>query len=173
MRESLYRRINPKPLDLKTLQYFVDGARRHEALQELLGVDSEAPVTKHGVVGHIDMLDEGTLDFIPVEIKSTRARENIPDHYYTQLSYYCILLGVRHGRLVIQRIMSKEDPWEFYDIEWTQEEIGEIEEELKYKADLFQKALSSKDPSVLPKVHENMNWKCKSCKYKEECDTLA
>jgi len=172
MRESYFRKVNPQPHDLKTLQYFVDGARRHEALQELLGVDSEVEVSKYGVVGHIDMVDDDLFQFIPIEIKTTRAKKEIPEHYFTQLGYYCVLLGVRRGRLIIQRIMNKEEPWEFYDVEWTEKEIKELEEELKYKATLFQKALKTRNPKLLPKIHEAMKWKCRSCKYVSLCEKI-
>jgi len=68
--------------------------------------------------------------------------------------------------------MNNEEPWEFYDVEWSEDEIKELEEELKYKARLFREALEKKDPSILPRVHENMRWKCRSCKYREKCEKL-
>ena len=169
LREAYWKKKDPQPQTVKTLSFFVDGARRHEALQELLNVDSEVEVEKHGVVGHVDMLEEALFNFIPVEVKTTRAQNNLPEHYFKQLGFYAVLLGVKCGCLVVQRVVHKEDPWEFYLVEWTREEIADLEDEMKYKSDLLQKSLENEIPETLPKVEQAMSWKCSYCLYKERC----
>ena len=147
----------------------MDGARRHEAVQELLDVDSEVKLEKYGVVGHVDMLEEDLFNFIPVEVKTTRARNSLPEHYFKQLGFYAVLLGVKCGCLVVQRVIHAEDPWEFYLVDWTHEEIADLEDEMKHKSNLLRNALKDETPKTLPKVEQSMNWKCRYCLYKERC----
>jgi len=164
LREAYYRKIEPVDPTLKQLGFFVDGARRHRVLQELLDVESEVKVERYGVVGHIDVLLDG-----PIEIKTTRARNALPDHYFRQLAYYAVMMNVKHGYLVIQRINAAEDPWEFYRVEWSEEEIKEFDSELKRRADQLRAALNFHDPSMLPEIEDAMRWKCRSCLYRERC----
>jgi len=163
--QSFYRKTNPKPHNIRTLQFFVDGARRHEALQELLGIESEVYVKKFGVVGSIDIL----LEF-PVEIKTTRAQKNLPPHYFKQLGFYAVLCGVKEGYLIVQRINCKNNvPWEFYHIQWDNREIEDLERELRDKANLFANALKLNNANSLPKLDSSMQWKCRYCLYTKEC----
>jgi len=164
LREAYYRKTEPVEPTLKQLGFFVDGARRHMVLQDLLGLKSEVEVEKYGVIGHIDIM----LD-APVEIKTTRAKNDLPDHYFLQLGFYAVMTNARHGYLVIQRLNAAEDPWEFYRVEWTEQEIREIEKELKRRADLLRKALKNRDPSILPRIDDEMRWKCRNCLYRERC----
>jgi len=163
LREAYFRKVEPAEPSLKQLGFFVDGARRHRVLQELLGVESEVEVEKYGVVGHVDIL----LD-APVEIKTTRARNALPDHYFRQLGYYAVMLDVPRGYLVIQRL-NNDSPWEFYRVEWSKEELQLLDRELKYRADLLRVALNFRDFHMLPRVEESMAWKCRNCPYRDKC----
>ena len=166
VRQSFFRKTNPQPHSLKTLQFFVDGGRRHETLQELLGVRSEVPVERFGVKGTIDILSDA-----PIEIKSTRAANALPDHYFKQLGFYAVMCEVSEGYLVVQRINCGDDgaPWEFYYVQWTVDEIKKLEDELKEKSRLLRQALDSKDFSLLPRLDSSMRWKCRYCFYSKEC----
>jgi len=164
LREAYFRKTEPVDPTLKQLGFFVDGARRHKVLQDLLDVEEEVEVEKYGVVGHIDVL----LD-APVEIKTTRARNALPDHYLRQLGFYAAMMNARRGYLVVQRINAPEDPWEFYLVEWTEDEIREIDEDMKRRANLLRAALKLNDPSMLPEIEEDMRWKCRNCLFHEHC----
>jgi len=83
LREAYFKKTAPKELTETQLMFFLDGARRHVALQSLSGVECEVRVEGLGIVGTVDML--GTA---PIEFKSTRARSGVPDHYLRQLGYY-------------------------------------------------------------------------------------
>ena len=163
LREAYFRKVEPAEPTLRQLGFFVDGARRHRVLQELLGVESEVKVEKYGVVGHVDVL----LD-APVEIKTTRARNALPDHYFRQLGYYAVMLDVPRGYLVVQRL-NNDSPWEFYSIKWSKEEFQRLDQELKYRADLLRAALNFRDFRMLPRVEEDMAWKCRNCLYRDKC----
>lgn len=167
VRQSFFRKTNPQPHSLKTLQFFVDGGRRHEALQELLGVRAEVPVERFGVKGTVDILADA-----PIEIKTTRAANALPEHYFKQLGFYAVLCGTNEGYLVVQRINCGDDgePWEFYYVQWSVDEIEGLEHELKDKSDMLRQALEIKDFSLLPQLDSSMRWKCRYCLYSNECD---
>jgi len=168
LRQSYFRKTNPKPHSLRTLQFFIDGATRHSALQDLLGLEREVEVERFGVVGHVDVMAGG----VPVELKTTRARSAVPDHYFRQLGYYAVLCGVCEGVLVVQRINCRdgEEPWEFYHVKWSREEVEGLERELRHRANLLRGALEKRDPSFLPVLGSDMRWKCRWCDYVDECE---
>lgn len=169
LRQSFFRRVNPKPLTLKSLQYMSDGARRHNAVQEALDVECEVEVERFGIVGHIDVL----LD-APLEFKSTRAVSALPEHYFKQLGFYAVLKRSNYAYLVVQRVncVDGQDPWEFYRVEWNDDELLRIEDELKLKSRLLREAFVFHDPSKLPKIDDSTSWKCKSCLYRDECSQI-
>jgi len=168
LRQSYFRKTNPKPHSLRTLQFFIDGATRHSALQDLLGLEREVEVCKYNIIGHVDVMAGG----VPVELKTTRARNAVPDHYFRQLGYYAVLCGVCEGVLVVQRINCKdgEEPWEFYHVKWSREEVEGLKRELRHRADLLRTALREGRPDCLPVIEEGMRWKCRWCDYVDECE---
>jgi len=163
LREAFFRRFEPAEPTLKQLCFYVDGARRHRVLQELLGVECEVEVEKYGVVGHVDIL----LD-APVEIKTTRARKALPNHYFRQLGFYAVMLDVPRGYLIVQRL-NGDSPWEFYRVEWSKEEFRLLDQELKLRADLLRAALNFRDFRMLPRVQGDAAWKCRNCPYYNKC----
>ncbi len=165
LRESFFRITQPKSPSIRQMSFFLDGSKRHVAMEALSELCSEVEVEKYNVRGHVDMLkEEGT----PIEFKSTRAKKNLPESYFLQLAFYSLMLNVRHGYLIVQRLMS-EDPFEFYKVEWTEEEMMNFDYELFNRANLLRAALEKKDPSLLPKVEAGMNWKCQACLWQSEC----
>lgn len=163
LRGAFFRKVCPVPFTERQLGFFVDGARRHRVLQGLLDVEFEVPVEKFGVVGSVDVL----LD-LPLELKTTRAKVSLPDHYFRQLGYYAVLLGVEGGYLVVMRLNS-EVPWEFYTVGWSGEEMKKMSDEMKVRADLLRTALAKKNVECLPKCEPSMGWKCRYCLYRDRC----
>lgn len=163
LRGAYFRKVAPLPFTERQLGFFVDGARRHRVLQDLLDVNFEVPVEKFGVYGSVDVL----LD-LPLELKTTRARASLPDHYFRQLGYYAVLLGVDGGYLVVMRLNS-EVPWEFYSVGWSGVEMEKMVDEMKTRASLLRRALASKSVECLPKCDSTMDWKCKYCLYSDRC----
>lgn len=165
LKESYFKRTQPKPPTPKQLGFYVDGARRHIVLEVLSDLKREVEVKKYSVVGHVDILkDSGG----PIEIKTTRTREKLPDHYFLQLGFYATMLNVNHGYLIIQRLMN-EDPWEFYRVEWTEEEMMNLDYELYSRANLLRTALEKNEPSLLSRPDASTNWKCKNCQFSDLC----
>ncbi len=163
LREAYWNKVDPAPPTEKTLSFFVDGARRHSVLESLSGARSEVKVERWGIHGTVDMLING-----PVEVKTTRAKSGIPDHYLKQLGYYAALMGVNRGYLIIQRLTAP-NPWEFYTVEWTPEEMQALAEDMRKKAKLLQQALKNRTPEILPDPGRDTAWKCRNCLYKKRC----
>jgi len=167
LREAYWRKKEPVPPTTRTLSFFLDGARRHVVLQELLGEASEVEVEKYGVTGRIDVVHNG----IPVELKTTRSNKHVPEHYLKQLGYYAVMLGTQSGYLIIQRLFG-EEPFEFYRVEWSEDEIKGVGLELLWRSSLLREALKREDPSILPEVEEDVKWKCSTCQYREKCEGM-
>ena len=162
LREAYFRRVSPKPLTEDQLSFFLDGSRRHEALQYLSGVECEKPVRGLGIVGTVDIFGN-----VPIEFKTTRG-SGIPKHYLKQLGYYCVLSGSQSGILVIQRLNNRDNPpFEFYRIEYTRDELLEMAGEIVHRRTILEKALKEGSPEGLPKSEES--WKCSRCLWRDEC----
>lgn len=161
IRKAYWRRINPKPLTEKTLNYFVDGNRRHETLQCLIGYQAEVSIQKYGIRGRLDMLNE-----YPIEIKSTRSNSQygISPHYQKQCVIYALMTGKPTVCLMIQHI--NEGLFKFYRITYTPMELQQAETQLLGQIFLLKQALETKDPSQLSFPEP---WECTYCDHKGDC----
>lgn len=163
LRLAYFEKTNPKPIDEVDLNFFVDGDNRHRSLQRISGLKKEVTLEKYGVVGHLDLFKNGE----PIEIKTTRAAKGVSNHYVRQLGYYCVLANTNKGHLIIQRILNKDEPWEWYAVNYNKEEIERLDSELKHDAELLQEALETQNIQGLPRTR--YPWKCRYCKYYYEC----
>jgi len=161
LRKAFWRRVRPKPFSERQLGYFVDGSRRHEALQVLSGFRSEVSVERLGVRGRMDLLAES-----PIEVKTTRAsvKSGVPPHYLRQCAYYCVLTGKDTCTLITQHII--EGCFRFQKLVFSAEELLAYERELVENRRLLEEALAKRDHSGLPSGEP---WQCRSCEYNEEC----
>ena len=165
LRQSFFNRTRPKKLNEATLGYFLDGARRHDVLQELSGMEFEKRVNKYGVYGSIDLFN-GT----PIEFKSTRQSKGVSELYIKQLGYYCTLLDETKGIIVIQRLLAKKNPFEIYNIKYSEDDINSFMREIIEKIRFFDYALKNDDIFSLDKTEHE--WMCINCIYKEECEKV-
>ena len=168
LREVYFRRNNPQPITETELMFFVDGAERHRILEDLVDYEAEKTIFFEGVTGTIDLIYGG-----PVEIKTTRANNSLPPHYFKQLGFYCAMINSQVGFFIIQRLNNRDTPWEFIRVNWTREDLENLRNELRLKSSLLKEALEKKNPAILPKCE--MFWKCKYCQHKDSCrevDTL-
>lgn len=169
LRKAYFRRVKPEPPTAVELGFFLDGARRHSALEALgLGV-AEKEVERFGVVGHIDVLLDGNA---PVEFKTTRMmKDDISEHYIRQLAYYCILLNTRFGYLVIQHINERRgEQFQFKKIMLSEADQKMFENEMKVKRAILEEALKNGNWTMLP---QGEKWECENkrgkCQYHEKC----
>jgi CRISPR/Cas system-associated exonuclease Cas4 (RecB family) len=161
IRKAYWRRINPKPLTEKTLNYFVDGNRRHETLQNLIEYRAEVSIQKYGLRGRLDMIGN-----YPIEIKSTRSdsKYGISPHYQKQCVIYALMTEQPTVCLMVQHI--NEGVFKFHRITYTQAELQEAEQQLLGQIHLLKTALESKDPKDLPYPEP---WECNFCDHKGDC----
>jgi len=161
LRKAYWRRVRPKAFSERQLGYFVDGSRRHEALQVLSGFRSEVSVERLGVRGRMDLLAES-----PIEVKTTRAsvKSGVPPHYLRQCAYYCVLAGKDTCTLITQHII--EGCFRFQKLVFSAEELASYEGELVESRRLLEEALAKQDHSGLPLGEP---WQCRSCEYNGDC----
>jgi CRISPR/Cas system-associated exonuclease Cas4 (RecB family) len=161
LRKVYWRRVRPKAFSERQLGYFVDGSRRHEALQVLSGFRSEVSVERLGVRGRMDLLAES-----PIEVKTTRAsvKSGVPPHYLRQCAYYCVLTGKDTCTLITQHII--EGCFRFQKLVFSAEELAAYEGELVENRRLLEEALAKQDHSGLPSGEP---WQCRSCEYNGDC----
>jgi CRISPR/Cas system-associated exonuclease Cas4 (RecB family) len=161
LRKAYFRRVRPRAFSERQLGYFVDGSRRHEALQFLSGLQCEVSFERLGVRGRVDLLAES-----PIEFKSTRSRSggDIPAHYLRQCAFYCVLSGKGTCTLITQHIM--EGVFRFQKLTFSSEELSAYERELCESRRLLEEALANRDHSGLP---SGDSWQCRGCEYNAEC----
>ena len=166
----MFRKLYPKPIDDKELSFYAIGEGAHLALQRLAdegGAVSEKEVSLDGIIGTVDIYDG-----VPIEIKTTRSKDDTPRPFHVkQLSYYMALTGANVGILLYLMINDFEDPFRFRTVTLNDNELAGLRKELKDKAELFKKALQLRDPFAAPHVKhdEELGWKCNRCKYRETC----
>lgn len=165
LRAAYFNKVNPKPPTETQLGYYVDGYRRHLALQTLTNIEREFRIEKYGIKGSIDLYDGRE----PIEVKTTRAISGIPQHYINQLGFYCAIVDSQRGHLIIQRLNNKEMPWEWHTVEWTQDELKELCFNIVHRSSLLKTALTLQKPGILPIVGGGMTWICTNCQHKNEC----
>jgi len=176
LRQAVFRKLIPVPPGVKQLSYYLDGARRHEALQKLYSANDPAHVVSEkkgifeGVSYSIDLYFQ-----MPIEFKTTRAREAMPEHWIRQLAYYMLATDSNVGILQIQRIVPKDEDSIFpsYLVEFTNEgqRISWLEE-FRIRKDIFRKALDAGMPQLAPIYRGENSWLCRQCPYKSRCDEI-
>ena len=173
LRQSFFRKACPEDLTERDLTFFVDGERRHEALQSLKLGSKEVKARKYGVHGRIDIVGEDCL----IELKTTRSQRmvkgelNLTHHYVLQLGFYAAITGISKCVLVVQHVVPlKYDTilWEFIELNFTPQDMDWLDKELKHRSDLMKQASKTGSAKSLPMAYEN--WKCLHCNFaKKEC----
>lgn len=166
LRKPFWRRTKNRKLSEKQLLFFLDGHQRHEGLQGLVqNFDHEVAVEKHGIVGHIDLMDKH-----PIEIKTTRARDNgqKPPHYLRQCAYYCLITDTDTAELITQYI--NDGVFTFETIKFSREELDFYLKQMIESRDLLQFAFDRNNPAQLPFPDE---WQCRHCEFKGDCGFLG
>lgn len=190
LREQVFRRIKPKPITTRTAFYFMLGEACHVAAQALFaGVTPEKQLQLKGVQGHIDMVLD--LTGTPIEVKTSTARIRfVADHYIKQLSYYIVLSGKTYGHLLYFWLSEGRYPdskdkaspgFGLYKVELTQDEINQIKQDIKVKQQIFTTALEDYKNSgdllslinvPAAKFDDKKKFKCDTCRYVVECNSI-
>ncbi|HEX5185632.1 MAG TPA: hypothetical protein VFV86_01985 [Nitrososphaeraceae archaeon] len=197
IRKQYYSRKYPQ-LDIitnETVQHFVRGEASEFVITNLadLGV-SQSEIEIDGLIGRPDIMNSNII----VELKDTMSnnRLNVTDDkfksYLRQLLYYLVITGIERGIISI-KYNTKELKWIKSDSQGDyffrpfNSKIAEIESweiylpsndvtreilknEMIRRKNLFLKALTNEDISILPRLSEkNRNRKCPWCKFYDIC----
>ena len=197
IRKQYYSRKYPQ-LDIitnETVQHFVRGEASEFVITNLadLGV-SQSEIEIEGLIGRPDIMNSNII----VELKDTMSnnRLNVTDDkfksYLRQLLYYLVITGIERGIISI-KYNTKELKWIKSDSQGDyffrpfNSKIAEIESweiylpsndvtreilknEMIRRKNLFLKALTNEDISILPRLSEkNRNRKCPWCKFYDIC----
>jgi CRISPR/Cas system-associated exonuclease Cas4 (RecB family) len=197
IRKQFYSRKYPE-LDIitnETVQHFVRGEASEFVITSLadLGV-SQKEIEIDGLIGRPDIMNSNII----VELKDTLSnnRLNVTDDkfksYLRQLLYYLVITGIERGIISIKynikelkwiksdsqgdyffrpfnSKMAEIESWEIYLP--TNDVTREIlKNEMIRRKNLFLKALTNEDISILPRLSEkNRNRKCPWCKFYDMC----
>jgi len=170
MREQVFRRLQPMPIDEKDLSFYALGEGAHLALERLAGKGgavSEKVVIVNGITGTIDVFDN-----IPIEIKTTRSRDPTPKPFHLkQLGYYMAMTNSNVGVLLYIMMNDYERPFRFRTITMSNEELASERREIEARGRVFSEAVHAKDPFRATHVKDDpdLGWKCKRCKYRSVC----
>ena len=170
IREQVFRKLEPKPITDRELSSFAFGEGAHLAVQRLAttGVSlAEKEVVLDGVIGTIDLFDS-----VPIEIKTVRSKDDsVRSFHITQLKYYMTMVNSNVGVLFYLMVNDFYNPFRFRTLTLSTEELGNIKEEIKERADKFNLAMASKNAFLAPHIKKDKSlvWKCSYCKYRQPC----
>lgn len=177
-RLSLFRRFNPKPLDLKTLMFFIDGESRGYAAVIVFGQPSEVKgADEYGIRFSLDVFD--TVSEAAIELKSTRGNYPVQSHEYwmRQIAFYMLQVQSEFINLIVMRLNPKRDqpPFEFYTVRFKDEQAKQAFNEYRQEfAYLWNLGITQRNPAVFPRLKEYPNkFPCADCPYLKECGELV
>jgi CRISPR/Cas system-associated exonuclease Cas4 (RecB family) len=177
LRQSVFRKITPKPNGECELSYYTAGRGHHDLLEGLHGAQREVQRDWEGVQARFDLLDEQVL-----EIKTSRSSEREPKrHWILQLAFYCVIQNQSTGKLIVLYLYPQRttkgnpkpspDMIQTYTVNFPN--IEEVRRVLRERRDLLVKALEARNPTLVPGVmyDKDSKWLCKHCQYKSECES--
>lgn len=170
IREQVFRKLEPKPIDERDLASYALGEGAHVALEKLAEKGSaiaEKEITFDGVIGTVDLFDG-----VPIEIKTIRSDDDsVRPYHVTQLKYYMAMMNSNVGILLYLMVNNRYRPFRFRTITLNNDELAGVKKEIEERGKTFIDAVNARDPFVAPHVKRDINlvWKCQYCRYKEKC----
>jgi hypothetical protein len=176
----VFRKVDPRPIDAKTVSIYVIGKSSHEAYQSLYRSDKrtfeiEKYVEYRDIQGSVDIYDR--RNNIPLEFKTTRASDiKEPKFWHSeQLRYYMGLLGAKQGILIYQLLMHfGETPFRAFKISMNAKERKHQRDKLVREVDSLKRATEAGSPALVSSVRKNpaLNWMCSDCPYAGKCEQM-
>lgn len=154
-------------LALSLLLHFLKKARPAEVVNQDLIPDGEIPSKtlfseKYKLVGKPDIILKKGLEYFPIEVKSSAAKDKPYPSHILQLAVYCLLIEEHYGTRPsygILRYKNRE-----FKIPYTKELRNSLLTQIK--------SIRNTDPEKdkLPPICENIQ-KCRHCGYAWYCRT--
>lgn len=179
-RQKVYREIDRRPIEAKTVSIYAIGKSIHEAYQALYRSDKrtfeiEKYVEFKGTQGSVDIYDRKRN--IPIEFKTTRALDiKEPKSWNVQqLRYYMAILGARQGILLYQLLMHfGNTPFKAFMIRMNGQERKDQRDKLVEEINSLKRAMEARDPALARSVDKDpsLNWLCRDCPYLTDCKKI-
>jgi CRISPR/Cas system-associated exonuclease Cas4 (RecB family) len=179
-RLNVFRKIDRRPINAKTVSIYSAGKAIHEAIQWLFLSDKrtferEKYVEFEDIQGSVDIYDRRRN--IPLEFKTTRASDiKEPKSFHVdQLKYYMSMLGASNGYLIYQLLMHfGETPFKAFRITMNAQERKDQRDKLVKEVNSLKRAMEAGDPSLASSVYKDpsLNWLCKDCPYLMDCKKI-
>jgi hypothetical protein len=179
-RQKVFRKIDRRPIDAKTVSIYAVGKAIHEAVQLLYKQDKrtfeiEKYVEFKDILGSVDIYDRKRN--IPLEFKTTRASDiKEPKSFHVkQLRCYMAMLDSSEGYILYQLLMHFGDtPFKAFKITMNAQERKDQLDKLVEEADSLNIAMEAGDPSLARSVEKDpsLNWLCKDCPYLMDCKKI-
>ena len=179
-RLNVFRKIDRRPINAKTVSIYSAGKAIHEAIQWLFLSDKrtferEKYVEFEDIQGSVDIHDRRRN--IPLEFKTTRASDiKEPKSFHVdQLKYYMSMLGASNGYLIYQLLMHfGETPFKSFKITMNAQERKDQRDKLVKEINSLKRAMEAGDPSLARPVNNDpsLNWLCKDCPYLTDCKKI-
>lgn len=200
IREQVFRNIEPLPMTVRELNYFVVGESCHVAAQKLAKLypdrfEVEKEVWYKDIVAHIDLYDK--ISNVCFELKTSRSSktDDLPkDFQVQQLKCYMAMTDSKQGYILYLLMNNFDEPlFMEFPITMTDKEIADQKAWMETNAQAFKFGLEKKNAEFAPHIFYNpkLNWKCgktyerkdkagnvvsskyyKSCKYYDQCETM-
>jgi hypothetical protein len=179
-RQKVFREIDRRPIDAKTVSIYSAGKAIHEAIQWLFLSDKrtferEKYVELEDIQGSIDIYDRKRNT--PLEFKTTRASDiKEPKSFHVdQLKYYMAMIEARQGIVLYQLLMHfGNTPFKAFPITMNAQERKDQRDKLVKEVNSLKRAMEAGDPSLARSVDKDssLNWLCKDCPYLIDCKSI-
>lgn len=174
-RQAVCRRLDPKPLSLNTIAFFVSGQAMHEAIQYLaiwLGrkrVWIEKRVKCQGVFCTVDLVID---DDLVVEVKTTTSKKlDLRPHYKDQCEGYMAATNIQRGKILVFSLTNYDQRFQVHDIQMTDEQLETKRKWIEREGKQQKLAIRKKNWKLARAIKDNtnLNWLCRECQYKQPC----
>ena len=179
-RQRVFREIDRRPIDAKTVSIYSSGKAIHEAIQLLFRSDKrtfeiEKFIEFEDILGSVDLYDRKRN--IPLEFKTCRSNDlREPKRFHIeQLKYYMAILDTQEGYIVYQFLLHfGERPLKTFRIMMNTHERKEQRYKLVKEINSLKEAIQARDPSLARSVSDDqsLNWLCKECPYLLDCKKI-
>lgn len=179
-RLNVFRKVDRRPIDAKTLSIYSAGKSMHEVVQWLFlsnkrMFEREKYVEFEDIQGSVDIYDRRRN--IPLEFKTTRASDiREPKSFHVeQLKNYMSILGAQQGYMIYQLLLHfGQKPFKTFRITMSAGERQAQRDKLVKEVNSLKRAMEVGDPSLARSVNKDpdLNWLCKDCPYSIECKRI-
>ena len=180
-RQALLRRLDPKPLTIRTMMFFFIGECVHRGIEHLLKkyypdeVEIEKAVQYKGLIGTMDSIINKTV----CEYKTSwSSKPEMKQQYRDQAEGYIAMSDAEQGKVMIIMLMwilKGKIPFQIHELKMAGEDKKKRLEWIESETISYKNALDKNDWTLARAVKNTpMEWKCSKgteyeCPYLKQC----